>query len=165
MHRVPAAVIAFAFALTALAVGLGAHPSTSLGMTLSLSPLDIARGDPELVEGSKGQGNPKAAAVKNPVPANKASIAKGQQNYNQACQHCHGPKGLGDGSLAPQNPSPSNLTDEKWDHGSSDGEIYFVIANGIRNSEMKGVRSEMSATDMWHIVNYLRSIGPKPPSR
>jgi hypothetical protein len=30
---------------------------------------------------------------------------------------------------------------------------------------MKGVRSEMSATDMWHIVNYLRSIGPKPPSR
>ena len=27
---------------------------------------------------------------------------------------------------------------------------------------MKGVRSEMTATDMWNIVNFLRSIGPQP---
>jgi hypothetical protein len=26
---------------------------------------------------------------------------------------------------------------------------------------MKGHRSEMTATDMWNIVNYLRSIGPQ----
>jgi mono/diheme cytochrome c family protein len=153
MRGVSAALIAFAFALTSLAVAIGAHPSTSLGMTLSLS------------KGQATGGNPKAAAVKNPVPATKASITKGQQNYNRACEHCHGSKGLGDGPLAPQNPSPANLTDDKWDHGSSDGEIYFIIANGLKDSEMKGVRSEMSATDMWHIVNYLRSIGPKPPSR
>jgi len=30
------------------------HPSTLLGATLSLSPLDLARGDPEALEGSKG---------------------------------------------------------------------------------------------------------------
>lgn len=138
MRGVSTALIALAFALTSLAVGIGAQDKGS---------------------------NPKAAAVKNPVAATKASIAKGQQNYNKACRHCHGSNGLGDGSLAPQNPSPANLTDDKWDHGSSDGEIYFIIANGLRDSEMKGVRSEMSAIDMWHIVNYLRSIGPKPPSR
>ena len=138
MRSVSAVLIAFAFALTSLAAGIGAQTTG---------------------------GNPKAAAVKNPVPANAASIKKGQQNYDRACQHCHGSKAQGDGPLAPTNPSPPNLTDDKWDHGSSDGEIYFIIANGIRDSEMKGVRSEMSATDMWHIVNYLRSIGPKPPSR
>jgi hypothetical protein len=27
---------------------------------------------------------------------------------------------------------------------------------------MKGMRSELTTTDMWSIVNYLRSIGPQP---
>jgi mono/diheme cytochrome c family protein len=138
MRGVSAALIALAFVLTSLAVGVGAQATG---------------------------GNPKAAELKNPVPVNAASIKKGQQNYNRACQHCHGPNAQGDGPLAPTNPSPPNLTDDKWDHGSSDGEIYFIIANGLKDSEMKGVRSEMTATDMWHIVNYLRSIGPKPPPR
>jgi hypothetical protein len=43
-----------------------AHPSTSLGMTLSPSPFGVAQGDPELAEGSKGQGRP-AQAVE-PIP-------------------------------------------------------------------------------------------------
>jgi mono/diheme cytochrome c family protein len=108
-------------------------------------------------------GNPKAAAVKNPVAANASSINKGRQAYQKACRHCHGSKGLGDGPLAPKDPSPANLTDAEWKYGSSDGEIFAIIANGVGgNSEMKGVRSEMTTTDMWNIVNYLRSIGPQP---
>jgi mono/diheme cytochrome c family protein len=107
-------------------------------------------------------GNPKAAAVKNPVAANANSINKGRQAYMKACRHCHGPKGLGDGPLAPKDPSPANLTDAEWKYGSTDGEIFSIIANGIGgNSEMKGVRSELTTTDMWNIVNYLRSIGPQ----
>ena len=108
-------------------------------------------------------GNPKAAAMKNPVKPTPDSIRKGQQAYQKSCRHCHGIKGLGDGPLAPKNPSPANLTDDQWDYGSTDGEIFSIIANGIGgNSEMKGVRSELTATDMWNIVNYLRSIGPQP---
>jgi mono/diheme cytochrome c family protein len=107
-------------------------------------------------------GNPKAAAVKNPVSPNANSINRGRQAYMKACRHCHGVKGLGDGPLAPKNPSPANLTDGEWKYGSSDGEIFAIIANGIGgDSEMKGVRSEMTTTDMWNIVNYLRSIGPQ----
>ena len=108
-------------------------------------------------------GNPKAAAVKNPVPANASSINRGRQAYTKACRHCHGTKGLGDGPLAPKNPSPATLTDSEWKYGSSDGEIFAIISNGVGgDSEMKGVRSEMTTTDMWNIVNYLRSIGPQP---
>jgi mono/diheme cytochrome c family protein len=108
-------------------------------------------------------GNPKAAAVKNPVPANANSINKGRQAYMKACRHCHGQKGLGDGPLAPKDPSPANLTDGEWKYGSSDGEIFSIIANGVGgDSEMKGLRSELTTTDMWNIVNYLRSIGPQP---
>ena len=107
-------------------------------------------------------GNPKAAAVKNPVASNANSINRGRQAYMKACRHCHGSTGLGDGPLAPKNPSPENLTDAEWKYGSSDGEIFAIIANGVGgNSEMKGVRSEMTANEMWSIVNYLRSIGPQ----
>ena len=108
-------------------------------------------------------GNPKAAAVKNPVASNANSINKGRQAYQKACRHCHGAKGIGDGPLAPKNPSPANLTDAEWKYGSSDGEIFAIISNGVGGgSEMKGMRSEMTTTDMWNVVNYLRSIGPQP---
>jgi mono/diheme cytochrome c family protein len=114
-----------------------------------------------LAQAKKG-GDRKAAAVKNPVQPTPKSIAAGQQAYNRACRQCHGPKGLGDGPLAPKNPSPADLTDAEWTYGSSDGEIFAIIANGVGgDSEMKGHRSEMTANDMWNIVNYLRSIGPQ----
>lgn len=115
-----------------------------------------------IAQATKG-GNPKAAAVKNPVSPTPNSINKGRQAFMKSCRHCHGPKGLGDGPLAPKNPSPADLTDAEWKYGSSDGEIFAIIANGVGgDSEMKGVRSEMTATDMWSIVNFLRSIGPQP---
>jgi mono/diheme cytochrome c family protein len=114
-----------------------------------------------LAQATKG-GNPKAAAVKNPVQPTPRSITSGRQAYMRACRQCHGSTGLGDGTLAPKNPSPPNLTDDEWVYGSSDGEIFAIISNGVGgDSEMKGHRSEMTATDMWNIVNYLRSIGPQ----
>ena len=128
-----------------------------VGALVAVASLSVA----VIAQATKG-GNPKAAAVKNPVKPTPDSIRKGQQAYQKACRHCHGVTGLGDGPLAPKNPSPANLTDETWDYGSTDGEIFTIISSGIGgSSEMKGMRSELTATDMWNIVNYLRSIGPK----
>jgi mono/diheme cytochrome c family protein len=109
-----------------------------------------------------GGGDPKAAAAKNPVPATPASIKAGQTAYNMNCRHCHGLRGKGDGPLAPKNPPPADLTDEKWDHGSSDGEIFAVIWNGLPMTEMKGVKEAMQERDVWNVVNYIRSVRPKP---
>ena len=107
-------------------------------------------------------GNPKAAAVKNPIPASAKSIADGQKSYQTNCRHCHGAKALGDGPLAPTNPSPSNLTDAEWNHGSSDGEIFALISNGAgSDSEMKPMKTKLSDRDIWNVVNYIRSLGPK----
>jgi mono/diheme cytochrome c family protein len=111
---------------------------------------------------SKLGGDPKLAAVKNPVPSTAQSIAKGRSAYNKSCRHCHGLRLLGDGPLAPKEPKPANLTDAEWKYGASDGEIFNVISNGVGgNSEMKGVRSEVTVNDMWSIVNFIRSVGPK----
>jgi mono/diheme cytochrome c family protein len=110
--------------------------------------------------GRAGAQNPAATKVKNPVPANAASIKIGDQLFQKNCSFCHGATGLGDGKLAPKGSHPANLTDDKWDHGSTDGEIHAVILNGLGGtSPMKGVKGRLSDTDVWHIVNYIRSLG------
>jgi mono/diheme cytochrome c family protein len=109
-------------------------------------------------------GDPKARAVKNPVPSTPASIKAGQAVYNMNCRQCHGLRLKGDGPLAPKNPRPSDLTDEKWDHGSTDGEIFAVIWNGAPTpmSEMKPMKDSLRDRDVWNVVNFIRSVGPKP---
>src|SRR5579859_8040660 len=76
------------------------------------------------------QGNPEAAKVKNPVPSNAESIAAGKAAFTKNCRFCHGADAKGDGPMAPKDSHPPNLTDAKWDRGSSDGEIFAVIRDG-----------------------------------
>lgn len=109
-------------------------------------------------QGAPGGG----AALKNPVKPTAESVEKGRAAFTKNCRHCHGVSGKGDGPLAPKNPPPADLTDAKWDHGSSDGEIYAIILNGVGGkSEMKGYKSQLTPTEIWNIVNFFRSIGPK----
>ncbi len=111
-------------------------------------------------------GSPEARNVKNPVAPTAESIKMGEQLYMKNCQFCHGPTGLGDGKLVPKDMKPANLADEKWDRGSTDGEIHAVIANGAGpDFKMKGVKARISDTDIWHLVNYVRSLGSKTAAR
>jgi mono/diheme cytochrome c family protein len=57
-------------------------------------------------------------------------------------------------------PKPSNLVDEEWLHGSSDGDIFVTIRDGVKNTGMKGFASKLTTRQIWDVVNYLRSIGP-----
>jgi mono/diheme cytochrome c family protein len=109
-----------------------------------------------------GQTTPRAEAakLKNPIPANAASIAAGQALYSKYCRFCHGTTGKGDGPSAPKDVKPSNLTDATWDRGSSDGEIFAVIQEGAGpDFKMKGLKGKISDQDTWHLVNYVRSLG------
>ena len=107
-------------------------------------------------------GNPEAAKMKNPVAASPESIAKGKELYSKNCRFCHGADAKGNGPMAPQGTHPADLTDAKWDRGSTDGEIFAVIRDGAGpRFDMKGYKTKLSETDMWNIVNYLRSIGAK----
>src|SRR5688572_28462952 len=114
------------------------------------------------VGAQRRDGDPKLAARKNPVAANAASITPGRALFAKNCRHCHGLRGKGDGPLAPKDPTPADLTDAKWDHGSSDGDIFALIWNGAPapKSEMKPMKGTLTEKNVWEIVNYLRSIGP-----
>jgi mono/diheme cytochrome c family protein len=109
----------------------------------------------------QSNGNPAAAKIKNPVPATAASIKTGEQLFQKNCVFCHGPKGLGDGKLVPKDMHPANLSDDKWDRGSTDGEIHAVIMGGIPDKKMPGLKGRVTEADAWHIVNFIRSLGPQ----
>jgi mono/diheme cytochrome c family protein len=101
--------------------------------------------------GGSAEGN----ALKNPV-------ASGQAAYAKNCRFCHGPEAKGNGPMAPRDTHPSDLTDAKWDRGATDGEIFMVIRDGAGpEMKMKGYKGRLTDNEMWSIVNYLRSVGPK----
>jgi mono/diheme cytochrome c family protein len=110
--------------------------------------------------------NASTRAVKNPVAATPASITAGAAAFKKYCAFCHGIDAKGNGPLAPKDSNPPDLTDAMWEFGSTDGEIYAVITDGAGpNSKMVGFKKKMPDQDRWNIINYLRSLGPKPPAR
>jgi len=108
------------------------------------------------------QENPEAAKVKNPVAATPESVAAGEAIYNRRCRGCHGKEGTGGPPKEAGDRSASNLVDAQWDHGSSDGEIFYTIRNGVGPKFiMEPWDDRLSETDTWNVVNFLRSIAKK----
>lgn len=108
------------------------------------------------------QGNPEAAKLQNPVAPGAQSIAEGKASYLRFCANCHGAdaKGGPGNDLTP--PAP-DLTVKELKHGSSDGEIFDTIKNGVGpdfNMAAWGPQG-FKDQDIWNVVNYLRTLGKK----
>ena len=100
-------------------------------------------------------GNPDAAKVKNPIPVSAESSSAGKRVYVRMCSRCHGAEGRGDGTAS--SVAVPDLTDAQWDYGGSDGEIFAVIHDGV-STDMEGYAARLSDTDIWNVVNYVRSV-------
>jgi cytochrome c oxidase cbb3-type subunit 3 len=102
-----------------------------------------------------------AKALKNPVPADATSIDTGKGIFAKRCAACHGVQGAGDGPGAAmmKDVKPANLTDAKWDHGGTDGEIYSTIRNGVGPKfDMDAWDGRIADRDIWHLVNYIKTL-------
>ena len=107
---------------------------------------------------SAAQRNPDAAALKNPVASTPESTAAGQQLYLRNCASCHGRNGQGGpgNDLIPAAPS---LLGDKWDHGSTDGEIFTNIKNGVApDFNMVPFKDKLKDDEIWSIVLFVRSL-------
>ena len=97
------------------------------------------------------------------------SIAAGKRAYDANCAACHG--NLAQGAVKAgmtisiieeqRGKQPPDLTDDQWDHGSSDGDIFAVIKRGLPPTMMAGFDGRIPDEDIWNIVNYLRTPPPK----
>jgi aldose sugar dehydrogenase len=107
------------------------------------------------------QGNPEAARMKNPVAATPESLSEGKRLYQRHCASCHGSNAEG-GAGNDLIPAAPDLTGKAWKHGSTDGEIFAVIKNGVPpDLNMIPFGDQLKDTDIWNVVNYLRSLGKK----
>ena len=113
-----------------------------------------------IVEAQGPRRNPEAQKIKNPVAGDAESIESGKKLYQRYCASCHGPQGKGDGGMALSGGTPSDLTDETWDYGSTDGEIFVSIRDGV-SSDMLAYKEKLNEKQIWQVVNFIRSIGPK----
>jgi mono/diheme cytochrome c family protein len=108
-------------------------------------------------------GNAEAAKVKNPVAMSPESIAAGEAIYMKRCRGCHSRDLTGGPPKEAGDHEASNLIDDKWDHGSTDGEIYHVIRNGIPPElVMEPWYDRIDETGTWNLINFIRSKALKP---
>ncbi len=113
--------------------------------------------------------NAETAALKNPVASTPESLAAGKKAYDANCAFCHGNMAQGAKKAGvvlsiieeQGRKQPPDLTDDAWDNGATDGEIYAVIKKGIPPTMMAGYDGRISDTDIWSIVHYLRALAAK----
>ena len=95
-----------------------------------------------------------AKARKNPLQATEANASAGRDLYKTHCEVCHGFDGRGKTKLSGGLfPTPINLSASATTK-KSDGELFYFIRNGVRNTAMPGWQLPDQQT--WQLVAYLR---------
>ena len=100
---------------------------------------------------------PEAARAQiNPLGEDPAAIAAGQELFRQKCAVCHAYDGSGKTEIgAGEYPRPPALRSINV-MALTDGEIFYHIRNGIRNTGMPAW--SMPDEQVWQIVAYLRHL-------
>ena len=93
----------------------------------------------------------------NPYPADTGSLNIGQGLYLQFCEVCHGVSGRGDGPLASSvDPPPADLIVHVPQH--PDNVLFRFTQLGIPGSSMPPLGDTLTEEEIWHLINYLRSL-------
>ena len=96
----------------------------------------------------------------NPVASDDQSLAAGKALYATHCLSCHGATGVGNGPAAKAlEKNPGDLSKPKlWEQ--TDGELFWKITTG--NKPMPAFETLITEEQRWQIVNYTRTLAPKP---
>jgi mono/diheme cytochrome c family protein len=100
--------------------------------------------------------------VANPVPYTPEAAKEGGEHFQHHCQICHGLDGQATGvpfasKMAP--PVPDLTAKDVQDY--ADGQLKWIIENGIGPSGMPGWKGILEDDEMWKIVHYIRHLPPK----
>jgi len=98
---------------------------------------------------------------KNPLPVNPQTWADGKEAFSHYCVACHGMDGQNTGvpfvdHISP--PIPSLASDDVQRY--TDGQLKWILDNGIRPSGMPGSKGTLSDDELWSIIVFLRHLPP-----
>ena len=96
----------------------------------------------------------------NPVPASEKVLASARAHFADHCASCHGNDGkgrtkMGQG-LYPKAPDMAGPETQ----GLSDGELFFIIENGVRLTGMPawGAPGPDDDAETWELVHFIRRL-------
>jgi mono/diheme cytochrome c family protein len=100
--------------------------------------------------------------VKDPLPITDESIAAGKRNFGYYCYACHGLDGQNTGvpfadRMSPPVPPLTSAHVQAY----TDGQLHWIIENGISPSGMPASKGTLNDQEMWEIVQYIRHLPPK----
>lgn len=101
-------------------------------------------------------------ADKNPLKASEDTVADGKDLFKSYCMVCHGLDGQNTGvpfakTLDPPVPSLASAQVQAY----TDGQLRWIIRNGIAPSGMPPSDGEFSNDEMWSMVMYIRHLPAK----
>lgn len=119
------------------------------------------RAETAVVQWTKHNITVKGTDDKNPIPATAENIEAGKQVFASYCIVCHGRDGQNTGvpfanSISPPIPSLASADIQRY----TDGQLRWIIENGISPSGMPASRGILSDDDIWTIIVYLRHLPP-----
>jgi mono/diheme cytochrome c family protein len=99
-----------------------------------------------------------ARQARNPVPPGTAAIAEGMAHFADHCAGCHANDGSGKTpmgrGLYPRAPDMRRGETQ----GLTDGELFYIIENGVRLTGMPAWGGEGSAEGSWQLVHFIRHL-------
>ena len=100
--------------------------------------------------------------LQNPTSDTPEVVQTGKEHFQQHCQVCHGLDGHGTGVpfAAKMSPPVVDLGDQDVQQ-YKDGQLKWIIENGIRFSGMPGWKGVLEDDEMWSIVRFLRQLPAK----
>jgi len=100
--------------------------------------------------------------VKNPIAYSPDALREGQAHFGHHCQVCHGLDGQNTGVPFANKMSPpvADLKSEDV-QGYTDGQLKWIIENGIEPSGMPGWKGILTDDEMWKMVHFIRHLPPK----
>lgn len=136
-----------------------------LCISLALTGCQVQR--PGKVETAFMQGFKRTVSVGgknkvNPLPPNAENIRAGQENFSHYCMVCHGLDGQNTGvpfadRMSPPVPPLNSSAVQRY----TDGQLKWVIDNGVSPSGMPASKGILNDEEIWQIVNYIRHLPPK----
>jgi len=92
------------------------------------------------------------------APTDPATLARGRAEYTEHCQVCHGiPDGEQTSIAQGLNPPVPDLA-EPSTQARSDGELFFIVSQGIRLSGMPGFARSEPDDVRWAMVAFVRHL-------
>lgn len=135
-------------------VSLLAMPGCQVGKPGAIQTAVIQGAKRHLTVGGRDLVNPLA-----PTPDN---IHSGQNNFLSYCMVCHGLDGQNTGvPFADKLDPPIPMLTDKSVQAYTDGQLHWIIQNGVSPSGMPASKDLFHDDEMWQLVLYIRHLPPK----